>query len=104
MGLTTPDRAVRPQIEATKDYLRTEGFSDVEDPPQVQSKAFERNLHTIMAWTETKRILRLSYTWLSERSPDAVREWLGEKDIAGRLRRGTELSILGDGTIEEPVT
>lgn len=100
--MSTLDGAVRAQIDAAKHYFASEGFSDVNDAP-VQKASFDLHLHTIlMTWNGRARILRLSYTWLQEHDPNAVRERLVDGDFADRLKQGNELKILGDGTINEP--
>ncbi|MFQ5932403.1 MAG: hypothetical protein ACE5MM_08345 [Nitrospiraceae bacterium] len=102
--LRTPDEPVRAQIEAAKAYLRDEGFTKVEDPPEIQQQAFERHLHTIrMRLRGETRILRLSYTWLEEHRPDHVSRWLSERDIGRSMREDAdmrEVGVLGDGTLQ----
>ena len=81
MTQKTPDRDVRPQIEAAKSYLRREGFSDVEEP-SVQAEAFE-HLHTItMTLGGIPRILRLDYGWLSDHSARDVDDELVGRQVA----------------------
>lgn len=99
----TPDQDVRPQIEAAKDYLRSAGFQNVDDLVIAQTKAFE-GLHTIvMTSNGERRILRLSYTWLSDNRPEEVAHWLDRKNIGRSLREDPDaragLEIRGEGAI-----
>ena len=99
----TPDQGVRAQIEAAKDYLRAQGFADVEDPTVVQNQGFERNVHTVrMTHQKQPRLLRLSYSWLQERTPTKCREELARRGVAELLRTESPVAILGDGTLQHP--
>jgi len=97
----TLDQGVRVQIEAVKGYLRVEGLADVEDPPELQLKAFDTNRHTIRATFNGKaRFLRLDYGWLSDHPKDAVAR-LQEKEIARSLKEDEyDISIHHKGMIE----
>lgn len=97
----TPDQEVRPQIEAVKGYLVSVGFSDVEDPPEIQKVAFEHQ-HTIrMSFENRTRILRLDYGWLSDHTVQQVRTWLDERAIGDSLQTDdtTECSVSQGGLI-----
>ncbi len=84
--LNTPDRDLRPQIEAAKAYLREHRFTEVDDPPEIQTQAFERDLHTIRAaFGGRPRLLRLAYGWLQEHAPRDVRSFLDERTVGPML-------------------
>ncbi|SRR6266516_6623111 len=101
--MNSPDTGVRAQIEAAKGYLRAEGFPDVEDPAEVQTQVFERNLHTVrMTHQKQPHLLRLSYSWLQERTPTKCREELDRLGVAELLRTESPVALLGDGTLQHP--
>ena len=96
--LGTPDRQVRGQIEAIKAHLGAEGLADIEE---LLTKAFE-GFHTIRATFNNKaRLLRLSYQWLSDNSPQTAVAWLQEKEVVQSLKGNDyDISIHDAGTIE----
>jgi len=99
--VTTPDQAVRAQIDAIKAHLRTEGLSDVEDPIELQKAAFE-GFHTIWATFDgQRRTLRLGYGWLQEHRADQLSAWLKDKEIARRLKSGDRVVTVRDSGLIE---
>ncbi len=95
----TPDRELRPQIEAIKVHLSAEGLADIEE---LLTKTFE-GFHTIHATFNNKpHLLRLSYEWLSDNpQQEQAVAWLQEKEVA-RILKGDvhEILILAKGTIQ----
>jgi hypothetical protein len=100
--MSTPDQAVRSQIDAIMAYLRAEGLADVEDPPEIRLKKADQHLHTIRATFDGKtRFLRVDYGWLSDHSPDGAVAWLRDKEIAQSLQADDyEITIHHGGMIE----
>ncbi len=96
--LSTPDRELRPQIEAIKTHLLAEGLADIEELP---TRTFE-GFHTIRATFNNKaRLLRLSYEWLSDNTPQEAVAWLQEKAIARSLKGDDyDVTIHAKGTIQ----
>jgi hypothetical protein len=98
-GFGTPDRPVRRQIDAVKEYLTMERLTPVEEP-LIQPKAFE-GFHTLVVRHEgTPRFLRLSYAWLADHPTD-VGAWAQAHAIARRLKEADdyEITIHEHGTI-----
>src|SRR5438876_975151 len=94
----------RAQIEAVKEYLRAEGFVDVDDPDVIQTRAAERDFHVgQMFYGGQRRRLQFSYSWLQERTPTDLREELARRDVAGLVRTDSPVAILGDGTLQHPI-
>ncbi len=96
--LATPDRAVRPQIEAIKAHLLAEGLADIEESLTKTSEGF----HTISAVFDKKdRRLRVSYEWMSDHTPQEAVAWLQDKEIARSLKGDDyEITIHDKGTVQ----
>ncbi len=95
--LGTPDRDVRPQIEAVKSYFSTEGFSEVTDPAHVQDPFSGRHI-VWMSFAGERRIARLSYAWLADHPSDAA-NWLDGKQDGPQLKDAEEVIISDSGLI-----
>lgn len=93
----TPERDVRPQIEAAKAYFSAEGFADVTDPARIQD-AFSGRHIVWMSFESERRIARLSYSWLADHPSDAA-NWLDDKQVGQQLKNAEEVIISDSGLI-----
>jgi len=117
---------VRPGIEAATQHLRAYEFTDIKDLPDPErcptpaecsptqwfqdraerdrERAFEERVQFHLMHVsvgEEVRLLRLSYVWLTDHSPEEVRSWLDKHEVGRELREAgrSQVSIHDDETM-----
>jgi len=117
---------VRPGIEAATQHLRAHDFTDLKDLPEPErcpiradcsptqwfrgrderdrDRAFEERVqfHLIQVSAGGEpRLLRLSYIWLTDHSPEEVRSRLDKHEVGRGLREAgrSQVSIHDDGAL-----